>query len=300
MPDPRRTAPRLCQRLRIRILRPGKIRTFAPASAQHKIPIDGPVFIHSAVCNTEPYPWGKGRRYTASTVCARCLLIQAAHWAPTTTEKDAILEAMQEQDWEASPSPRWPGDADFQLSPTQPVVRRSTAAPVVQVKSPPTLRSGNTEMQECLETASNNFPYHIISPPSSPHQIAPCVHHCHKLCVSATRFSSNQRMSASLCTMSSWRSPMHFRVHAACRRAGSALKYQRRTSASGTRQVQSNVAVKTVQKESRRQQAPSAPIQRRRTGSNKNRASSRPRRAEGLRAPAAGDVFFRCSANRHR
>ena len=39
--------------------------------------------------------------------------------APTMNEKDAILEAMQEQqDWEDAPLPRWPGDADFQLSPT--------------------------------------------------------------------------------------------------------------------------------------------------------------------------------------
>ena len=60
----------------------------------------------------------------------RALLIQAALWAPTTTEKDAILEAMQEQQV----------SEDFQLSPTQPVVRRVKAAPVVQVKSPPTLR----------------------------------------------------------------------------------------------------------------------------------------------------------------
>ena len=53
----------------------------------------------------------------------RALLTQAALWAPTTTEKDAILEAMQEQqDLEDSPLPRRPGDADFQLSPAQPVV----------------------------------------------------------------------------------------------------------------------------------------------------------------------------------
>ena len=89
-----------------------------------------------------PKPW----EYTASEG-ARTARLVGALWAPTTTEKDAILEAMQEeQDWEDSPPPRWPGDADFQLSPTQPVVRRSEAAPVVQVKSPPSLRSGNTEM----------------------------------------------------------------------------------------------------------------------------------------------------------
>ena len=36
----------------------------------------------------------------------------------------------------------------------------------------------------------------------------------HNLYVSAARFSSNQRLPASLCTMSPWRSPTHFRVHA--------------------------------------------------------------------------------------
>ena len=41
----------------------------------------------------------------------------------------------------------------------------------------------------------------------------------HNLYVSAARFSSNQSLSASLCTMSSWRSPMHFRVLAAFRTA---------------------------------------------------------------------------------
>ena len=34
----------------------------------------------------------------------RALLIQAAFWAPTMGEKDAILEALQEQpDWEPPP-----------------------------------------------------------------------------------------------------------------------------------------------------------------------------------------------------
>ena len=38
----------------------------------------------------------------------RALLIQAAPWAPTMGEKDAILEALQEQqDWEDSLPSRW-------------------------------------------------------------------------------------------------------------------------------------------------------------------------------------------------
>ena len=41
---------------------------------------------------------------------------------------------------------RWPGpsDADFQLSPTQPIARRSETAPVVRVKSPPPCGSTST------------------------------------------------------------------------------------------------------------------------------------------------------------
>ena len=66
----------------------------------------------------------------------RALFIQAALFAPSMNEKDAILEALQEVlDWEDPPPARWPAsgsgynNADFQLSPTQPVARRSKAAP---------------------------------------------------------------------------------------------------------------------------------------------------------------------------
>ena len=59
-------------------------------------------------------------------------------------EKDAMLEAMQELPDGEDPMPaRWPGsdagknNADFQLSLTLPVARRSKAAPIVQVESPP-------------------------------------------------------------------------------------------------------------------------------------------------------------------
>ena len=89
-----------------------------------------------------PKPWEMDAAARRRRV--RALLFQAALWAPTTGEKDAILEALQEQqDWEDSLPTRWSGDADVQLCPTQPVVRPS--APVVQVKSPPPLGSGNLE-----------------------------------------------------------------------------------------------------------------------------------------------------------
>ena len=92
----------------------------------------------------------------------RALLTQAALLAKTTTEKDGILEAMQEQqDWEDSLPPRWPGDADFQLSPTQPVARRSKAAPV-------------TQRERCRRASKQTATtFHF----TSSHQIAPCAHH---------------------------------------------------------------------------------------------------------------------------
>ena len=141
VPDPHRMAPRPCQRPRIRKLRPGRTRTFAPASAQHNIPIDGlfSFTLPHAIQNTWYLPaafWfrykqqvlphvgtseavGNGRRYTAPQ--GSC----ATH-SGSPVAANHFLEAMQEQqDWEDSPPPRRPGDADFQLSPTQPVVRRS-------------------------------------------------------------------------------------------------------------------------------------------------------------------------------
>ena len=68
-------------------------------------------------------------------------------------------------DWEDAPPVRWPGpdsgnlNADFQLSPTQPVARRSKAAPTVsaqpvQVRSPPPYASNSTVAQVSLESSS--------------------------------------------------------------------------------------------------------------------------------------------------
>ena len=142
----------------------------------------------------------------------RALFIQAALWAPTMGEKDAI------------PPPRG-GDADFQLSPTPLIV-----APVVQVKSPPTLRYGNTEMWECLETDRDTFPYHTISPPSpSSHQIAPCARHF-IVCTSLQRDFPQTRACLPHCA------PCRHKEHRCTsgytpptgQRLGSALWYQRR------------------------------------------------------------------------
>ena len=132
--------PRQCQRLRIRMLRPGRARTFVPAPARYDIPMNVLFFIHFALRNAEhfgvcwqlfgsgiskitPLMSGPSKPCELDPVArrqkVRALLIQAALWAPTMNEKDAILEAMQEQqDWEDAPLPRWPGDADFQLLPT--------------------------------------------------------------------------------------------------------------------------------------------------------------------------------------
>ena len=134
------------------------------SSTQHDIPIDG-LFSFTLPCAIQntwyllAALWLRDQQNHSSHVgtvetlgagsidtASEGTRIQTALWAPTMNEKDAISEAVQEQqDWEDSPPPRWPGDVDFQLSPTQPVVRRAKAAPVVQVKSPPTLRS-STEM----------------------------------------------------------------------------------------------------------------------------------------------------------
>ena len=76
--------------------------------------------------------------------------------SPATLKVATILEALQEQpDWEGLPADRWPGpeavtfSTGYQLSPTQPVTRRSKAAPpasgqTVSVKSPPPNVSGGT------------------------------------------------------------------------------------------------------------------------------------------------------------
>ena len=82
----------------------------------------------------------------------------------------------------------------------------------------------------------------------------------------AARFSSNKGSSASLCTMSSWRSPMHFRVHAAYR---TATRQRTEVSKEDERHLDWTSTVKRSGEDSAEweQEAagtPSAPIQRRR------------------------------------
>ena len=79
------------------------------------------------------------------------------------------------------------------------------AAPVVQVKSPPTLRSSNTDVgvprnsQQQLLLSHHLTTVIIISPDCT---MRPPLHN-------AARFPSNKSLSVSLYIMSSWRSPMH-------------------------------------------------------------------------------------------
>ena len=63
---------------------------------------------------------------------ARSLLIQAALWAPSMTERDILLEAVAELADPSDTAPaRWSGQAapEYQLSPTQLVVPRSETGP---------------------------------------------------------------------------------------------------------------------------------------------------------------------------
>ena len=65
---------------------------------------------------------------------ARSLLVQAALWAPSMADRDTILEALAELSDAGETVPvRWPGQTapEHQLSPTQPVVRRSETGQTV-------------------------------------------------------------------------------------------------------------------------------------------------------------------------
>ena len=138
------TAPRQCQRLRIRILRPGRTRTFALAPAQHNIPVDG-LFSFTLPCAKQntwyllaalwlrdqqtPYMPGPSKPWeldpSTRSWRVRALLIQATLSAPTITRRmPSWRRCRSNRTGRTHPSPRWPSDADFQLSPTQPVVRR--------------------------------------------------------------------------------------------------------------------------------------------------------------------------------
>ena len=128
----------------------------------------------------------------------RALLIQAALWAPTMGEKDAILEALQDQqDWETHLP-------DFQLSPTQPVVAAvkgsagspgdvATNASVWQHRDVGVPRNSQQQLPK-----SHHLTTVIITSPDCPTHPP-----LQNLYISAPRFSSNQSLSASLWTMSS-------------------------------------------------------------------------------------------------
>ena len=62
-----------------------------------------------------PKPWEMDAHTRRWRV--RALFIQAALWAPTMNEKDAVLEAMQEQpDWKDPLPDRWPAPESGNLN----------------------------------------------------------------------------------------------------------------------------------------------------------------------------------------
>ena len=73
---------------------------------------------------------GSGRS-GAEPACTE-LAHQAALWAPSMVERDIIFEALSSFPDPSETTPaRWPGQAapEYQLSPSQPVVRRSATGP---------------------------------------------------------------------------------------------------------------------------------------------------------------------------
>ena len=240
--DPRRMVPRQCQRLGIRMLRPGRTRTFATAPVQRNIPIDGlfPFTLSCAIQNPWYLPaafWfrykqqvlphvgtfeavGNGRRYTASKG-ARIAHPSRPFGAPSKTEKGAT----------------WEGDAGAAgrggLTSSSMAGRRGLSA-LTNAACCAAVKGSAGSPGEVATNASVRQHRDVGVPRNRPQQL-PLSHHLttvstispdcpmgpplHNLYVSAARFSSNQSLSASLCTMSLWRSPMHFRVHVGCRTA---------------------------------------------------------------------------------
>ena len=128
----------------------------------------------------------------------RALLIQTALWTPTPTEKDAILEAMQEQqDWEDSPSPLMAGRRGLSAL--------THAACCAAVK-------GSAGSPGEVATNASVWQHRGVGVPRNRPQQLPTSHHLttviiispdcptrpplHNLYVSAARFSSNQSLSA--------------------------------------------------------------------------------------------------------
>ena len=109
---------------------------------------------------TGPACWHRDQPIATRHHRVRAQLNLAAVWAPTTTEKDAILEAMQEQqDWEDSPPPSMAGRRGLSAL--------TNAACCVAAEG----SSDCPGEVATNETDCNNLPYHIISPPSSSHHV---------------------------------------------------------------------------------------------------------------------------------
>ena len=170
----------------------------------------------------------------------RALLIQAALWASTMNEKDAALT-------DAACCPAFKGSASSSGE-------IATNATVQQHRDVGVPRNNQQQLP-----VSHHLTTVIISPDFS---MRPTLHN---LYVFAVRVPQTRACLPPLCLMSSWshRCTSEYTPPAG-QRLGSALKYQRRMTASGSGPARSIVAVKTVLKESWRKQAPSAPIQRHR------------------------------------
>ena len=151
----------------------------------------------------------------------RALLIQAALWAPTMNEKDAILEAM-------------PGATGLGGLTSPSMVGRRGFAALTNAACCAVFKGSAGSSGEVATNASVQQ-HRDVGVPRNSQQQHPLSHHLatviiispncskrpplHNLYVFAARYSSNKSLSVSLCIMSSLRSPMHFRVHAACRTA---------------------------------------------------------------------------------
>ena len=188
------------QRLRIRILRSGKTRTFAPAPAQHNTPFRSRgkwTPIHGAagfVRSSFKRPCGRQPRARKTQSWKHCKSSRTGRTHAGRRGLSVLTNAACRAAVEGSAGSL--GEAATNASVQQ---HRDVGAPRSRPQHPP--------ISHHLTTIIIISPDCTMRPP------------LHNLYVSAARFSSNQSLSASLCTMSSWRSPMHFRVHAACRTA---------------------------------------------------------------------------------
>ena len=123
--------------------------------------------------------------------------MQAALWAPRMAERDIILEALAELPDPSETAPtRWQGQEAPELSPTQPVVRRSKTGQTFH------RRSGELQAQSCECSEKQRHSTHptiLIYDPS----------HCN--------FPSKPGDPLpQQCNIAAWASPLHLWVRAAC------------------------------------------------------------------------------------